>query len=200
MGGRNLTPDFRVLDEQEAKLLRDRVLNRVLEEFYQHIDERESDAHLAETLGAGRDDRALAELVLELHSKLQSHPYPLRWLDEVRSGWENPPAALEETEYGKLLLSHSARRARFWAERLEKAVDELTEEPVVVAYGGAFSDAAAQLRRFAHSATWEEMAKAIPTFDRLKAVRGDSEEKEQMKALWKQCKDDVSMQRTKRMH
>ena len=77
VGGRNLTPDFRVLDEQEAKLLRDRVLNRVLEEFYQHIDQRESDAHLAETLGAGRDDRALAELVLELHSKLQSHPYPL---------------------------------------------------------------------------------------------------------------------------
>ena len=191
VGGRNLTPDFRVLDEQEAKLLRDRVLNRVLEEFYQHIDERESDAHLAETLGAGRDDRALAELVLELHSKLQSHPYPLRWLDSVRSGWENPPEALEKTKYGELLLSHSARRAQFWAERLEKAVEELTEEPVVVAYGGAFSDAAAQLRRFAHSVTWEEMAKAIPTFDRLKAVRGDSEEKEQMKALWKQCKDDV---------
>jgi ATP-dependent helicase/nuclease subunit A len=68
--GRNLTPDFRVLDEQEAKLLRQRVLSRVLDEFYGHMDERRS--HLVETLGAGRDDRALSELVLELYGKKET--------------------------------------------------------------------------------------------------------------------------------
>lgn len=35
----SLTPDFRVLDEQEAMLLRRRVLDRVLEDFYAHIEE-----------------------------------------------------------------------------------------------------------------------------------------------------------------
>ena len=34
-----LTPDFRVLDEQEASLLRTQVLERVLEEFYDAMEE-----------------------------------------------------------------------------------------------------------------------------------------------------------------
>ena len=36
-GQRSLTPDFRVLDQQEAELLRMQVLEQVLEEFYQRI-------------------------------------------------------------------------------------------------------------------------------------------------------------------
>ena len=34
-----LTPDFRVLDENDAKLLRQRVLDRVLGRFYDDLDE-----------------------------------------------------------------------------------------------------------------------------------------------------------------
>ena len=52
-----------MLDENEAQLLRQRVLERVLEPFYEELDE--GGALLADTLGAGRDDSALAELVLE---------------------------------------------------------------------------------------------------------------------------------------
>ena len=65
-----LTADFRVLDESEAKLLRTRVLERTLEAFYEELDPGRE--QLADTLGAGRDDTALAELVLELYDKLQS--------------------------------------------------------------------------------------------------------------------------------
>jgi ATP-dependent helicase/nuclease subunit A len=64
-----LTPDFRVLDEGEAKLVRQRVLDRVLDAFYAELDAKGE--QLADTLGAGRDDRALETLVLELYEKLQ---------------------------------------------------------------------------------------------------------------------------------
>ena len=68
--GRCLTPDFRVLDEAEAQLLRERALERTMETFYQDIENGDEEAaQLAGTLGAGRDDRALTALVLELHSK-----------------------------------------------------------------------------------------------------------------------------------
>ena len=56
-----LTADFRVLDESEAALVRERVLRRTMETFYGHQDE--AFFLLADTLGAGRDDRALMELV-----------------------------------------------------------------------------------------------------------------------------------------
>ena len=64
VAGSSLTPDFRILDEQEAGLLKERVLTRVLEDFYNQMDEQKE--QLAETLGAGRDDRGLEQLVLEL--------------------------------------------------------------------------------------------------------------------------------------
>lgn len=55
---RALTPDFRVLDDNEAQLIRQRVLSRTLEDFYDQLDEGRG--LLADTLGAGRDDSRLA--------------------------------------------------------------------------------------------------------------------------------------------
>ena len=82
---RALTPDFRVLDEGDAQLIRRRVLERVLEKFYETMNPGKE--LLADTLGAGRDDAALAELVLELYDKLQSHADPAGWLAENRAAW-----------------------------------------------------------------------------------------------------------------
>ena len=97
-GQHSLTPDFRVLDEPESLLMKQRVLNRVLEEFYDRAENGdEENSLLAETLGAGRDDRALVELVLELHGKIQSHAYPLDWLAQVRQSWEELPNSLTDS-------------------------------------------------------------------------------------------------------
>ena len=46
-------------------------LPRVLEEFY--TDMSPGALQLADAFGFGRDDSRLEELVLELHSKVQSH-------------------------------------------------------------------------------------------------------------------------------
>ena len=59
---RSLSPDFRTLDEEEAKLLRGRVLERTLDGFYGDIGE--AGTLLADTLGHGRDDQKLEKLVL----------------------------------------------------------------------------------------------------------------------------------------
>ena len=111
--GHALTPDFRVLDEQEADMVKQRVLERALEDFYAGMDQRRR--QLAETLGAGRDDRALETLVLELHRKLQSHPYPLQWLEQVRRDWESPPDDLGQSPYGQVIMADAAAKADFWA-------------------------------------------------------------------------------------
>ena len=107
VAGHTLTPDFRVLDEQEAAMVKERVLERTLEDFYAGMDDQRR--QLAETLGAGRDDRALEQLVLELHRKLQSHPYPLEWLEKVRRGWETLPEDLSRL---RRLERHGRRAAR----------------------------------------------------------------------------------------
>ena len=188
--GHSLTPDFRVLDEREAGLVKERVLERTMEDFYAGMDERR--AQLAETLGAGRDDRALEKLVEELHGKLQSHPYPLQWLEKVRRDWETLPQELNASDYGRVVMEDAAARAAFWAALLEKLASELTDEAVAAACGADLAAAAAQLRAFAAAqGDWDAMARSIPVFSRMKPVKGEHPEKDRVKALRDRCKDAV---------
>ena len=194
-GTYSLTPDFRVLDEPESQLMRERVLERVLEEFYQHIEQGDEAAgQLAQTLGAGRDDRALAELVLELHTKIQSHAHPLQWLEKVGKQWENLPQSLSDSLYGQVIMDDTVSQCEYWAGRLEKAEEEMQDSAKVYeCYGPQFLAAAESLRAYrkARREGWSAMADVVPEFQKLKAVRGaeNAEAKERAKSVWDQCKD-----------
>ena len=196
----SLTPDFRVLDEDEAKLLRVRVLNRVLERFYEELGE--DGTLLADTLGAGRDDHALEELVLELHEKLQSHAYPGRWLSENEAQWDalrDGSGEFDDTVYAKTLLTNVARKAGHWERLLGLAVEQMSScPPLEQQYAGRFARTAecfASLRLAAESGGWDETAKAAQAVDfpRLGTVRGDDggDLKARMKKLWDGCKEET---------
>ena len=186
--GHALTPDFRVLDEQEADMVKQRVLERALEDFYAGMDDQRR--QLAETLGAGRDDRALETLVLELHRKLQSHPYPLQWLEQVRRDWESPPDDLGQSPYGQVIMADAAAKADFWAGLLEQETDAITDEAVAAAYADRLTETATQLRALsAAQGDWEAMAAIRPAFRRMGAVKGENVEKEHLQAVVKRCKD-----------
>ena len=126
--GHSLRPDFRVLDENEAQLLRERVLARTLDEFYETMRDGDGASLLADTLGAGRDDRALGALVLELHGKLQAQPYMDRWLASQEQLWHDLPPRVEDTVYGTLPLSMVRRKALHCAALLRGAAEEMTSD------------------------------------------------------------------------
>lgn len=185
----SLTPDFRVLDEQEAAVLKRRVLERTLEDFYADMDEQSE--QLAETLGAGRDDRALEELVLELHRKIQSHPYPMAWLEEARQDWENVPDDPSATACAQVVMADTVRKAEFWAQQLTKTAQSLTgDDTLYHAYADRLLETAAQLRQYGSAAAegWDAMARVSPTFRRMGTVREDSEQKARVQTVIKQCK------------
>ena len=72
----DLPPDFRVAEEYEMQLLRDRVLDDVLEEAYAHLGEQPDVAAAIDRLGYGRDDRRLAALVLRLYDSVRCQVDP----------------------------------------------------------------------------------------------------------------------------
>ena len=194
---RSLTADLRVLDEQEAMVLQNAVLPRVLEEFYNTLEQGDGNALLlAQTLGAGRDDRALESLVLELYKKLQSHPHPLAWLRSQRKSWEELPGELSDSAYGRIIMTHTAARAAFWAKRLRRAAEELEACPAVYnAYGDRFLDMAEQLDAYQAAAdkSWDAMAAIRPVFSKMGTVRGEeyAAEKEWAKSIRDACKRDL---------
>ena len=134
------------------------------------------------------------ELVLELHEKIQSHPYPVRWLHQAAESWRNLPAHLANSVYGRTVMEDTVRKALFWAEQLERAVDAMKDcEAVYNAYADRFLEAAAQLRQYEQAAQegWEAMGRIAPEFRRMGAVRGDENgaAKAAAQAVLKKCKD-----------
>lgn len=190
-----LTADFRVLDESEAELLRQKVLPRVLEDFY--TDMTPGRTLLADCFGFGRDDRGLEDLVLELHRNVQSHAYPERWLEEQKAVWAALPEDGGETVFGRALLERVARKARHWAALLEGTLEELRGDAAVEkAYTPGFQNAAAQLTALADAAEtgWDAAAARIPVFPRLSAARKCENPalKDKAKALWDRCKKETA--------
>ena len=172
-----LTPDFRVLDDGEAELLRQRVLNRVLEEFYKDLTP--GGEELADTLGAGRDDAALASLVQTLYNKLQSHADPDGWLLESRKSWEDLPGDFDGTGYARVLLEMIRRQGAHWANQLRRgAARTQGDSGLEKGYGGPFLISAGGFDALAGAAGWEDarrMAAAVE-FPRLVTPRGRKED------------------------
>ena len=192
--GHALRPDFRVLDENEAEVLRGRVLARTLEDFYDHLTS--GGTLLADTLGAGRDDSALEQLVLELHAKLQAQPYEDKWLDAQRAFWRAVPEKIEDTPYGKILLNEVGRKARHCKGLLQRAAQEMcANDALNQKYAPAFLDASYQLEALEGKIAqgWDAARGVTIAFPRLAAVKDSDggEMKARMKGLWDNCKETV---------
>ena len=189
-----LTPDFRVLDENDAALIRRRCLNRTLESFYQNLDRGRE--QLADTLGAGRDDSALVELVLELYEKLQSHAYPDRWLAENQALWEAPAGDFDETAYARELLAAVRRRSGHWASSLRSAADRTEGDGALYrGYGERFLAAARGFDRMGEPGGWEDARQSLAAleFPRLSTPKGRKDDPEiaALKEIWEACKKDA---------
>ena len=189
-----LTPDFRVLDESDASLLRQRVLERTLETFYDTMDSGK--ALLADTLGAGRDDRALAELVLELYEKLQSHAHPNRWLSENKRIWSELQVDFDETPYARELLRMVRRKADHWENLLRQGAARTEQDAALLAgYGEKFQIAARGLEHLAVSTGWNQARTAMEAleFPRLNTPKGRKDDPEvvALKQIWDSCKADI---------
>ncbi len=72
----DLDPDFRLCDEGESQVLMGQVLEEVLDRRYEDLAEDSPFALLVDTLSAGRDDSRLAQIVVDVFGRVQSHPDP----------------------------------------------------------------------------------------------------------------------------
>lgn len=191
---RALTPDFRVLDDSEAQLIRQRVLSRALEDFYDQLDQ--GGALLADTLGAGRDDSRLAALVLELYDKIQSHADPAGWLAENRTVWSGWEGGFDDTPYAEELLAALRRKGAHWRNLLRSAADGMTKDKALYqGYGTKFQQVSAAFAALAGAYTWEKARRAAEAivFPRLSTPKGRKDEPGiiALKQMWERCKKET---------
>ena len=160
----NLDPDFRLCDEGEGRVLMAQVLEDVLDKQYEGLAEDSPFAQLVDTLSAGRDDSRLTQIVLDIFTKVQSHPDPVRWLREERDRWELAGISdLVQTPWGALLLECTQRQASFCVDQLLRAL-ALAEEDELLSlnYASSISTSLESLDEFLKENTWDGAASRLP--------------------------------------
>ena len=192
-----IAPDFRLMDENEGKLLRAEVLEEVLDTAYEQADEKFF--ALCDLLTAGRDDKKLGEVILGTYEKIQAHPDPRAFLEDVRAGLYTRGM---DTPHGCVLREQARSAAQHGAAFLHMAVDELTGiDELADNYLPALTSDLNQAERLLdalYNGSWDDCVKAARSisFDRLKAARKfeDKAFLEQIKAMreeWKGVANNI---------
>ena len=191
----DLNPDFRLLDESEAKLIMLDTLTDVLERRYEALEPGDDFTQLVDTMSAGRDDGKLIDIVLDIRGRVQSHPDPAAWLDEQEhifalEGIQEAGA----TPWGALLLRDAIRQADYWAGQMAAALELCgCDDAFNANYAPSLSATLEGLRRFAAGARlgWDaartQLPIPFPTPGR-KRVAALPPEAEQVKDLRSRCK------------
>ncbi len=185
-----LSPDFKIVDEDRRRQLRASALKAVLEERYEQREP--SFLKLADSVGAGRDDKRLEKLVLSLHDKIQCHARPDIWMAEKKTEFLHVWERAEDTPWGKELLSGAALEATELAQSMERQCKTMSlpeYDYIYKAYGSRFEVVSASLRHFAKCCEegWDAARATLPIeFPRLGSLRAppDAELVKRIKSVW----------------
>ena len=195
-----LPGDFKVIEQEKGRELKELILMRLLEQRYETIVDDKGFALLVDTVGAGLDDMRLGEIVLKIHEKMQSHPEPEVWAREQIAAMDLSECGdLSETLWGSCLLENARETALYWKGRLEKTVAGLegskSGKMLLKGYGASIGVTIGSLGAFALAADWDSVLKCLPIeFPRLGRLPEDFDDNqlaESFKALRDMCKSSV---------
>lgn len=117
-----IDPGFRIAEEGELRLLRQDVLDELLEACYDEGTEEFLD--FVERFGTGRNDRKIEEIILKLYEYSRSYPQPEKWLESCVKAYETPGSG----ELAHRAAEKVCRRAGDIRKLLEHAL-KICEEP-----------------------------------------------------------------------
>lgn len=107
----DIDPGFRIAEEGELKLLKQDVLDELLEACYVNADT--PFLEFVEKFGTGRNDKKIEEIILKLYEYSRSYPQPDVWLDECARSYRVGQEACRdgETDTGSLTITEETEKA-----------------------------------------------------------------------------------------
>ena len=179
-----IDPGFRIAEEGELKLLKQDVLEELLEECYAEAKEEFLD--FTERFGSGKSDKKIEEIILKMYEYSRSYPRPDRWLDQCVKAY-----ASEDLEV------RAEERVRMRAADIERVLErglKICEEPDgPYMYGDMLDSDLEELERLQRAENFDAMYSAAAGFKwkRLSSKKDDTvspDKKEKVKKLREQAK------------
>lgn len=173
----DLDPVFRVADDTEIKLMKQEVLDEVLEECYQRAEaEPETEENrnfiaMIDAFSTGRDDSAAGNLVLDVHNMSQSAPWPEDWLNGIVDIYEK-----KTTDWITELQGYVAGMLEGYLAQARRTL-EICRQDGPEEYEPAIWSDIEQLEQCAAVSDYEDYAKYICGFQKKKLASSKAENK-----------------------
>lgn len=116
----SITPDFRILDDSESKLISNEAVNEVLEEYYENADENFN--RLLEITGCDKNDDTLADAVKLFAKNSDAYPEPEKWLDDINKVYSEKKRP-QDTQFGEIILNQISDCAEYAKILLDRAIN-----------------------------------------------------------------------------
>lgn len=154
----DIPADFRVADENECSVLRDTVLERILEEAYSNAQQDADFRSFVDTLGLGRDDRLVPEILLQVYDSARCHLDPDGWLDEcLGNARVDKITDAGQTIWGRYLMEDLFAYLDLQMEALECCVALTQAEPDMEKLAAYLQTILNQYRALRSCKSWDEV-------------------------------------------
>lgn len=196
----DLEPGFKIADETEAVLLKLEALEELFEQRYEEENYDEGFFKLLDSYGGSRDDRALQEKVLELYSFIQSHPWPMKWMQESVEHLNLAGCTdFGNTKYAKILKQAISLELEGYLAQLKEAVEIINRAEGLLPYNEAFANDIGSIEllisRCSDDSAWDELYQAFQGIEHLKLGRCgkdvDKDKQEKVQDIRNKIKDKL---------
>ena len=187
----DLDPGFRIADEGELKLLRQDVLEEVLENCYTAGEQSFLDC--IESFAAGRDDKKIEEIILQLYEFSRSNPEPEKWLRQCVKSYEVDTMEAFEASEGAVYAKESLRKAlEETMALLEKGIRQCQEPDGPYMYADALKEDRERIQKLLAQTTMRGMYDLFADWKWKRfAANKDKSVSEELTALVKNIREEV---------
>jgi ATP-dependent helicase/nuclease subunit A len=191
-----LDPGFRIADETEALLLKLEVLEELFELRYEDENYDERFFRLLDSYSGGKDDKGLQDIVLGVYNFIQSHPWPMQWME--RSVQQLKPEDGEDfgtTKYARILKDTLRIELSGFLLQLEDALSIIGSTEGLMAYYEAFaqdlSNVRLLLKHCGEDSTWDALFTAFQSIEFMTLKRCGKEADKQKQEQVKDIRDNI---------
>ncbi len=160
-----ISPQFRILEEEELRLMQQAAVTAVLESYYEQEDA--AFETLVRAFGYNRDDGGLARTVCALYEFTRSHPFPQKWLEEIAELYRGA-ADTAQTPWGAVILQQAQQAAEYCIGLIRRTLVLMQEDAVIDGvYRAKFAEdlaALERLREVLEEEHWDRARFAVEQF------------------------------------
>ncbi|MDR1628454.1 MAG: helicase-exonuclease AddAB subunit AddA [Oscillospiraceae bacterium] len=124
----NISPNFRISENGEISVLKDKAMNTLMDEFYNENDN--TFLELVNTLSQEKNDSSFTDTIEEIYNFIRSFPFEEKWSKEKSNLYLcSGRTDITDTPMGKVIIKHTKESLEFLILLTKNSLQILNKDP-----------------------------------------------------------------------